>query len=157
MSSVKCTSAVFCQVCLRMFTHPRLGQRSREEAVYCQLLRSKQSLRMTYICSHLFIHFNHNFHTGKYYWNCFLSNDRLKKIYFFNFRTSYLCAGLRDPAGNRLTLTYPGGKMYRVSIPLLSECPFITKCLVTLRQVLKKDLAIAVSILIWHTINHPRN
>lgn len=52
------------------------------------------------------------------------------------------CSSLRDPVGNRLTLTYPGGKMYRISIPLISECPFVSKCLIALRQVLKKDLAI---------------
>lgn len=59
-------------------------------------------------------------------------------------RGAFSC-GLRDAIGNRVTLTYPGGRMYRVSVPLMSECPFVTKCLATLRQVLRKDLAIAVS------------
>ncbi|KAJ6638177.1 Anaphase-promoting complex subunit 1 [Pseudolycoriella hygida] len=52
------------------------------------------------------------------------------------------CSGLRDPTGNRLTLVYPGGKMYRISVPFICECPFITKCLIGLKQVLKKDVTI---------------
>lgn len=63
----------------------------------------------------------------------------------FASRASNFCGGLRDVAANRLTLTYPDGKMYRISIPLISECPFVTKCLHTMKQVLKKDLAITVS------------
>lgn len=63
----------------------------------------------------------------------------------FSSRASNFCGGLRDAAANRLTLTYPNGKMYRISIAPISECPFVTKCLHTLKQVLKKDLAVAVS------------
>lgn len=57
---------------------------------------------------------------------------------------SGFCGGLRDPAGNRITLTYPGGNMYRISIPLISECPFVTRCLMALRQVLRKELVVNV-------------
>lgn len=32
--------------------------------------------------------------------------------------------------------------MYRISVPFISECPFVTKCLVGLKQVLIKDVAI---------------
>lgn len=56
----------------------------------------------------------------------------------------FACCGLRDGAGNRLTLVYPGNSMYRISIPFLSECPLVSKCLDVLRQVLKKDLIIMV-------------
>lgn len=66
----------------------------------------------------------------------------------FSSRTNY-CGGLRDAAANRLTLTYPDGKMYRISIPLISECPFVTKCLRAMKHVLKKELAIAVSRESW--------
>lgn len=63
----------------------------------------------------------------------------------FGVRPSGYCTGIRDPAGNRLTLTYPDGKMYRVTIPLLCECPFVTKCIIVLRQILNKDCALSVS------------
>lgn len=60
-------------------------------------------------------------------------------------RRGGFCSGLKDPTGNRLTLVYPGGKMYRISVPFISECPFVTKCLIGLKQVLMKDVAIQVN------------
>lgn len=59
-------------------------------------------------------------------------------------RAHNMCSGLRDAAGNRLTLVYPGNVMYRIAIPFLSECPLVMRCLMVLRQVLKKELAIAL-------------
>lgn len=35
--------------------------------------------------------------------------------------------------------------MYRISVPFISECPFVTKCLIGLKQVLMKDVAIQVT------------
>lgn len=64
----------------------------------------------------------------------------------FNTRKSdSLCCSLRDPAGNRVTLVYPNESMYRISIPFISECPFVTRCLCVLRQVLNKEMSILVS------------
>lgn len=54
------------------------------------------------------------------------------------------CCGLRDPAGNRVTLVYPNESMYRITIPFISECPLVTRCLCVLRQILSKDLSILV-------------
>lgn len=63
----------------------------------------------------------------------------------FNSKSGGHCSGLRDAAGNRLTISYPGGKLFRFSVPLMCESVFVKKCLLTLRQVLKKDLAMHVS------------
>lgn len=61
---------------------------------------------------------------------------------------SGFCVSLRDATGNRLTLVYPGGRMYRVAIPLIAECPFVAKCLRVLRAVLPSPLAMLVSVVV---------
>lgn len=70
-----------------------------------------------------------------------------------HLRTHSMCSGLRDAAGNRLTLVYPGNVMYRIAIPFLSECPLVMRCLMVLRQVLKKELAIAL-ISKWYGVRN---
>lgn len=70
-----------------------------------------------------------------------------------HLRTHNMCSGLRDAAGNRLTLVYPGNVMYRIAIPFLSECPLVMRCLMVLRQVLKKELAIAL-ISKWYGVRN---
>lgn len=71
----------------------------------------------------------------------------------FGSRPTSYCCGLRDPAGNRFTLVYPNNSMYRVSIPFLSECPLVTRCLVVLRQVLSKELSFLV-IAKWYGVRN---
>lgn len=57
-----------------------------------------------------------------------------------------ICEGLRDPAGNSITALYPGGKMYRFSLPVISGSILIIRCLLTLRTILEKEIALNVSI-----------
>lgn len=109
-----------------------------DEVVYFRPVRML-NLKRDCTCCHQFIHCNLNFHPGK---------NSLRTSRFVNFLMQSIrggfCSGLKDPTGNRLTLVYPGGKMYRISVPFISECPFVTKCLVGLKQVLMKDVAIQV-------------
>lgn len=70
-------------------------------------------------------------------------------------RNSGFCSSLRDPAGNRLTLVYPGGRMYRVAMPLIAECPLVTKCLHVLQAVLPSTLALQVLVKWYGTRNAP--
>ncbi|XP_055370778.1 anaphase-promoting complex subunit 1 isoform X2 [Condylostylus longicornis] len=70
-------------------------------------------------------------------------------------KVSNLCIGLRDPAGNRLTLTYGCGKMYRISLPLMNENHFITQCIYALRQVLKKDVYVQLLVKWYSARNVP--
>lgn len=57
-----------------------------------------------------------------------------------------MCEGLRDPAGSSVTALYPGGKMYRFSLPIISGSFLVIKCLIALRTILIKDLALKVNI-----------
>lgn len=63
--------------------------------------------------------------------------------------SSGVCLNLRDPAGNRLTLVYPTGKMYRLSLPLINETFFVTRCIEALRLILHKEKYIHV-ITYWY-------
>lgn len=65
------------------------------------------------------------------------------------------CCNLRDVCGNRLTLQYTEDVMFRITLPLISECPLVTKCLVALRYMLRKDLAIAVTAK-WYALRNTR-
>lgn len=47
----------------------------------------------------------------------------------YNIRNGNFCIGFKDVANNRVTLEYTNNLMYRISLPLLSECPLVTKCL----------------------------
>lgn len=65
------------------------------------------------------------------------------------------CLSLRDVCGNRITLQYTNDTMYRIALPPLSECPLVTKCLVVLRTILKRDLAISI-ITKWYSLRNTR-
>lgn len=71
----------------------------------------------------------------------------------YSSRSGNFCIGFKDVASNRITLEYTNNLMYRISLPLLSECPLVTKCLVVLRSILKKDVAMAV-ISKWYSIRN---
>lgn len=76
----------------------------------------------------------------------------------YNLRSnssSSTCLSLRDVCSNRLTLQYTNDSMYRISLPPLSECPLVTKCLVVLRTVLKRDMAISI-ISKWYGVRNTR-
>lgn len=76
----------------------------------------------------------------------------------YNLRSSNsssTCMSLRDVCGSRITLQYTNDTMYRITLPPLSECPLVTKCLVVLRTVLKRDLAISM-IAKWYSIRNTR-
>ncbi|XP_055843307.1 anaphase-promoting complex subunit 1 [Episyrphus balteatus] len=68
--------------------------------------------------------------------------------------SSGVCLNLRDPAGNRLTLVYPTGKMYRLSLPLINETYFVTRCIEALRQILKRETFIQL-ITHWYGARNP--
>uniref|UniRef100_A0A1B0CZC3 Anaphase-promoting complex subunit 1 middle domain-containing protein n=1 Tax=Phlebotomus papatasi TaxID=29031 RepID=A0A1B0CZC3_PHLPP len=63
------------------------------------------------------------------------------------------CIGLRDPTGNRLNLMYSGGKLFRITLPLICENSLVARCLLTLRQVLNSDMAIQVMVK-WYGIKN---
>lgn len=76
-------------------------------------------------------------------------------VFFLKYRNSGFCCGIRDPSGNRLTLLYPGARMYRIALPLLSECPFVTKCLYALRAVLNTNLSLQLLVKWYGARNAP--
>ncbi|XP_075158873.1 anaphase promoting complex subunit 1 [Haematobia irritans] len=69
-------------------------------------------------------------------------------------RSQNVCLGLRDPAGNRLTLSYSFGKMFRITLPLINETKLVTRCIDALRQVLKRDQFIQL-ITKWYGARNP--
>jgi anaphase-promoting complex subunit 1 len=64
--------------------------------------------------------------------------------YFSNSGLKNNCKNIRDAADNRITLIYQDGRMFRIALPLLSETTVVSKCLLTLRQVLPKDVSMKV-------------
>lgn len=62
--------------------------------------------------------------------------------------------GLRDAAGNRLTLTYSSGKMLRITLPLINETKLVRRCITALRHVLKRDQFIQM-ITKWYGSRNP--
>ncbi|KAJ8917136.1 hypothetical protein NQ315_012628 [Exocentrus adspersus] len=52
--------------------------------------------------------------------------------------------GLIDAVENRMTLRYSDGTFYRVTMPSLASTSLIESCLITLRQVLQKDVAVVL-------------
>lgn len=74
----------------------------------------------------------------------------------YNLRSnSNLCLNLRDVCGNRITLQYNADSMYRITLPPLSDSPIVSKCLVVLRNILKKEIAMTV-ISKWYCIRNTR-
>lgn len=76
----------------------------------------------------------------------------------YNLRSSSgnnMCSTLRDVCGSRVTLQFTNDMMYRITLPPLSECPLVTKCLVVLRTILKRDMAISITAK-WYSIRNTR-
>ncbi|TDG41004.1 hypothetical protein AWZ03_012572 [Drosophila navojoa] len=65
-----------------------------------------------------------------------------------------VCKGLRDPAGNRLTLVYATGRMLRIALPLLNDTRLITRCVAALRQVLSPAQFLHF-IIRWYSARNP--
>lgn len=49
------------------------------------------------------------------------------------------CTAIRDAAGNRITLAFTNGKMYRLALPAMCESSIVKKMIIALRQVMPKD------------------
>ena len=45
------------------------------------------------------------------------------------------CASIKDPAGNRITLSFSNGKMYRLALPSMCESSIVRRIIIALRQV----------------------
>ncbi|XP_023031148.1 anaphase-promoting complex subunit 1 [Drosophila willistoni] len=65
-----------------------------------------------------------------------------------------ICKSLRDPAGNRLTLTYATGRMLRIALPLLNDTRLISRCVASLRQVLNPTQFLHF-IIRWYSARNP--
>lgn len=46
------------------------------------------------------------------------------------------CTSIKDPAGNRITLSFSNGKMYRLGLPVMCESSIVRKIIIALRQVI---------------------
>lgn len=49
------------------------------------------------------------------------------------------CVSVKDPAGNRISLVFGSGKMYRFALPPMCESVIVRKIIIALRQVLPKE------------------
>lgn len=62
------------------------------------------------------------------------------------------CTALKDPVGNRVSVIFVSGKMYRFQIPFMCENPAVRRMLTALRQILPKEsLKIFVR---WYSIKN---
>ncbi|XP_054087608.1 anaphase-promoting complex subunit 1 [Zeugodacus cucurbitae] len=73
---------------------------------------------------------------------------------FPNRKNSNICLSLRDPAGNRLTLVYPFGKMYRIELPQINETKFISRCMGAMRRILNRTQFMQL-ITRWYGARNP--
>ncbi|KAL4141486.1 hypothetical protein QTP88_004117 [Uroleucon formosanum] len=71
--------------------------------------------------------------------NCYTSKIELKH--------------LRDPIASRVTLVHEDGSMIRVDFPVISSSPLVTKCLNTLKNVLKKSTVMELMTK-WYTVRN---
>lgn len=65
------------------------------------------------------------------------------------------CQSIKDGSGNRLTLAFSSEKMFRISLPVMSESHLVSRCLLALRETLPKDLALELMIRWYGTRNAP--
>lgn len=56
-----------------------------------------------------------------------------------NNQLRFNCTTLRDPAGNRVTLAFSNGKMYRFGFPAMCENSIVRKMIIALRHVMPKE------------------
>lgn len=62
------------------------------------------------------------------------------------------CSSIKDPAGNRVTLCFSNGKMYRLGLPVICESSIVRKIIIALRQVMPK--ASLKFMIRWYTIRN---
>ncbi|XP_043478595.1 anaphase-promoting complex subunit 1 [Leptopilina heterotoma] len=62
---------------------------------------------------------------------------------------------LKDSLGNKLTLEYGNQNYFRITLPLSSTSPLVTKCLQTLKSVLQRDLAMQLLVKWYGARNAP--
>lgn len=61
-------------------------------------------------------------------------------------------ATLKDPAGNRITLSLANGKMYRLTLPVMCESTIVRRIIIALRQVMPKA---SLKLMIrWYSIRN---
>lgn len=65
------------------------------------------------------------------------------------------CQCIKDGSGNRLTLSFANEKMFRISLPVMSESQLVSRCLVVLRGTLHESLALDIMIRWYGTRNAP--
>ncbi|XP_065086104.1 anaphase-promoting complex subunit 1-like [Ochlerotatus camptorhynchus] len=65
------------------------------------------------------------------------------------------CSSIRDGSGNRLTLVFNSEKMFRISLPIMTESQLVSRCLLALRETLPKQLALDLMIRWYGTKNAP--
>ncbi|XP_058812243.1 anaphase-promoting complex subunit 1 [Topomyia yanbarensis] len=65
------------------------------------------------------------------------------------------CQSVRDGTGNRLTLVFSSEKMFRMSLPVMSESQLMSRCLLALREALPKKIALELLIRWYGTRNAP--
>ncbi|XP_055586614.1 anaphase-promoting complex subunit 1 [Uranotaenia lowii] len=65
------------------------------------------------------------------------------------------CQSIRDGSGNRLTLAFTSEKMFRISLPVVSESKLVSRCLMAIRETLPKKTALEFMIRWYGTRNAP--
>ncbi|XP_012223687.1 anaphase-promoting complex subunit 1 isoform X2 [Linepithema humile] len=63
--------------------------------------------------------------------------------------------GLKEAVGNEITLECGNKQYFRITLPISSTSPLVTKCLQTLRSVLQKDLAMQLLVKWYGARNAP--
>lgn len=62
------------------------------------------------------------------------------------------CTSIKDPAGNRITLMFANGRMYRLGLPMMCESSIVRKMIIALRQVMPKE---SIKLMIrWYGIRN---
>lgn len=62
------------------------------------------------------------------------------------------CTSIKDPAGNRITLSFSNGKMYRLALPAICESSIVRKIIIVLRQVMP---TVAIKLMIkWYLMRN---
>lgn len=63
------------------------------------------------------------------------------------------CSALRDPSGNRVTISFVHGEMFRLSLPPMCESSLVRRLIIALREVMPSD---ALKLMIrWYNIRNP--
>lgn len=62
------------------------------------------------------------------------------------------CCSIKDPAGNRITLCFTNGKMYRLALPVMCESSIVRKIIIALRQIMP---AASLKLMVrWYTMRN---